>query len=168
MAFAAFGIVYFLLALYAVRLPLQSQLPLFIWPAHGLALGTLLVAPMRRWPVYLALVLVASGAIGVQLPEPWTRIAIMLAVNVILPFFIAAGLLRLAGPEVKIENVRCTAQHHEHRLARGAFFDHWFAATEKFEARLVDHVIELVFGKTVKESFSAQNRKRLCVVFLKG
>ncbi len=109
LAFAAFGIVYFLLALYAARLPLQSPLPLFIWPAHGLALGTLLVAPMRRWPVYLALVLIASAAVGVQLPDPWTRIAIMLAVNVILPFFVAAGLIRLAGPDVKIENVRSTA-----------------------------------------------------------
>jgi signal transduction histidine kinase/ActR/RegA family two-component response regulator len=109
LAYAAFGIVYFLLAQYAASLPFQSRLPLFVWPAHGIALGTLLVAPMRRWPVYLALVLLASLAVGAQLTEPWTRIAVMLAVNVILPFFVALGLIRLAGPEVKIDSVRSTA-----------------------------------------------------------
>ena len=109
LAYATFGIAYFLLAQYAASLPFQSRLPLFVWPAHGLALGTLLVARMRRWPIYLALVLIASTLVGVQLTEPWTRIVLMMAVNVILPFFVAAGLIRLAGPEVKIDNVRSTA-----------------------------------------------------------
>jgi signal transduction histidine kinase/CheY-like chemotaxis protein len=109
LAYATFGIAYFLLAQYAASLPFQSRLPLFVWPAHGLALGTLLVARMRRWPVYLALVLAASILVAVQLTEPLTRIFLMLAVNVILPFFVASGLIRLAGPDVKIDNVRSTA-----------------------------------------------------------
>jgi signal transduction histidine kinase len=108
-AYGVFAIVYLLLAFYAASLPFQSRLPLFVWPAHGLALGTLLVAPMRRWPVYLALVFAASLVVGLQLPEPASRIAVMLAVNVVLPFFVAAGLIRLAGPDVKIDDVRSTA-----------------------------------------------------------
>ena len=50
LAFIAFGAVYYLLAAYAAGLPIQAHTPLFIWPAHGVALGTLLVAPARRWP----------------------------------------------------------------------------------------------------------------------
>ena len=109
LAYGAFGIVYFLLAQYAASLPFQSRLPLFVWPAHGLALGALLVAPMRRWPVYLGLVLAASILVAVQLTEPWPRVVLMLAVNVVLPFFVAAGLIRLAGPHVAIDSVRSTA-----------------------------------------------------------
>jgi signal transduction histidine kinase/CheY-like chemotaxis protein len=109
LAYATFGIAYFLLAQYAASLPFQSRLPLFVWPAHGLALGTLLVARMRRWPIYLALVLIASILVAAQLTEPWTHVVLMLAVNVILPFFVAAGLIRLAGPDVKIDSVRSTA-----------------------------------------------------------
>jgi hypothetical protein len=48
LAFVAFGALYYLLAVYAVSLPFQTRLPLYIWPAHGLALGVLLVAPLRR------------------------------------------------------------------------------------------------------------------------
>jgi integral membrane sensor domain MASE1 len=69
----------------------------------------LLVAPMRRWPVYLGLVFIASFLVAIQLTEPWTRVALMLAVNVVMPFFVAAGLIRLAGPNVKIDSVRSTA-----------------------------------------------------------
>ena len=109
LAYAAFGIVYFLLAQYAASLPFQSRLPLFVWPGHGLALGVLLVAPMRRWPIYLGLAFIASFLVAIQLTEPWTRVALMLAVNVVLPFFVAAGLIRLAGPDVRIDSVRSTA-----------------------------------------------------------
>jgi signal transduction histidine kinase len=104
--YAAFGVLYYLLAVYAASLPFQTRLPLFIWPAHGLALGTLLAAPMRRWPAYLVLVLVASFVIGVQVEAPWPRVTMMVAVNVILPLFVAGGLLRLAGPQPSIDTVR--------------------------------------------------------------
>ena len=63
-------------------------------------------------------------------------------------------------------NVRCSSQHHEHRIARGALLDDRFATPEKFEARLPNHMIELFFGKTFEKSFPAQNRKRLGLVFL--
>src|SRR6476661_7675760 len=74
LAFVAFGVVYYLLAAYAANLPLQVRSPLFIWPAHGLALGTLLVAPVRRWPAYLALVLLATVAVGLDLGLTWERV----------------------------------------------------------------------------------------------
>ena len=35
------------------------------------------------------------------------------------------------------ENIRRAAQHHEHRIARRAFFNHPFTTTENVEARLL-------------------------------
>jgi len=106
LAYVTFGVVYYVLAAYAVSLPMQQQLPLLIWPAHGVALGTLLVAPVRRWPGYLALVLAATLAVGLDLHAPWQRIAATVAVNVAEPLLVAAGLLRLAGPRVQIDTIK--------------------------------------------------------------
>jgi len=105
-AYVAFAVVYFLLAAYAANLPLHQRVPLFIWPAHGLALGVLLVAPVRRWPVYLALVLVATIAVGVGIGEARLAILRTAIVNLAQPLVVAAGLLRLAGPRVQIDTVR--------------------------------------------------------------
>jgi signal transduction histidine kinase/CheY-like chemotaxis protein/integral membrane sensor domain MASE1 len=105
-AYASFGLFYYLLAAYAASLPIQSGLPLFIWPAHGVALGVLLVAPKRRWPVYLGLVLLATLAVGVQMGYDWKRIGATMLVNVAQPVFVAAGLQRLAGPRVQIDTVK--------------------------------------------------------------
>jgi signal transduction histidine kinase/CheY-like chemotaxis protein/integral membrane sensor domain MASE1 len=106
LAFLVFGVVYFVLAAYAVSLPFQPRLPLLIWPAHGLALGVLLVAPVRRWPAYLALVLVATLAVGLQMGASWQRIAATMAVNAAQPLFVAAGLQRLAAPRVTIDTIK--------------------------------------------------------------
>jgi len=106
LAYIAFGAVYYALAEYAARLPVEPHLPLLIWPAHGVALGVLLVAPIRRWPAYLALVLAATLAIGLDLGAPWQRIASAMAVNFAQPLFVAAGLLRLAGPRVQVDSIR--------------------------------------------------------------
>jgi PAS domain S-box-containing protein len=105
-AFVSFGLVYYLLAAYAASLPIQSRLPLFIWPAHGVALGVLLVAPMRRWPVYLGLVCLGTLAVGVQMGFDWSRIGATILVNMAQPVFVAAGLKRLAGPRVQIDTVK--------------------------------------------------------------
>jgi PAS domain S-box-containing protein len=106
LAFIIFGIVYYALAAYAAHLPLQTRLPLLIWPAHGLALGVLLVAPVRRWPAYLGLILVATFAVGLDLNATWQQIAATMAVNAAQPLFVAAGLLRLAGPRVQVDTIR--------------------------------------------------------------
>jgi PAS domain S-box-containing protein len=106
LTYLAFAVVYYLLAAYAASMPLQVRASLFIWPAHGLALGTLLVAPARRWPVYLAIVLVDSMLIGWPLGSSWQDIAAAAAVNVVHPLVVAAGLLRLAGPSVEIGTLR--------------------------------------------------------------
>jgi signal transduction histidine kinase/integral membrane sensor domain MASE1 len=106
LAYVAFGIVYYLLAAYAASLPLHQRLPLFIWPAHGVVLGTLLVAPPRRWPAYLAMVFLASLAAGLDMRASWTSILATAAVNVGEPLIVAAGLLRLAGPRVQIDTVK--------------------------------------------------------------
>jgi signal transduction histidine kinase/CheY-like chemotaxis protein len=106
LAFITFGVVYYLLAAYAVSLPFQNRLPLLIWPAHGLALGVLLVAPAKRWPIYLSLVGVATLAVGLDLHVEWQRLAATVVLNVAQPLFVAAGLQRLAAPRVHIDTIR--------------------------------------------------------------
>jgi signal transduction histidine kinase/CheY-like chemotaxis protein len=106
LAYVTFGVVYYLLAAYAVSLPFPTRLPLLIWPAHGVALGVLLVAPVRRWPAYLALVALATLAVGFDLHAPWQRIAASIAVNIAQPLFAAALLQRLSGTVVQIDTIR--------------------------------------------------------------
>ena len=106
LAYVAFGVIYYLLAAYAASIPLFEREPMFIWPAHGLALGTLLVAPLRRWPVYLVLVLLATVAVGLDIEASWKSIAATSAINVAEPLLVAVGLLRLAGPRVQIDTLR--------------------------------------------------------------
>jgi len=106
LAFVAFGVVYYALAAYAAHLPLHARLPLFIWPAHGVALGTLLVAPAKRWPAYLGLVFLATVAVGMDIEAPWPRILSTASVAVLQPLFVAAGLYRLAGAKIDIASIR--------------------------------------------------------------
>ena len=106
LAYVAFGLLYYLLAAYAASVPLFEREPMFIWPAHGLALGTLLVAPMRRWAVYLVLVLVATLAVGLDIGASWRSIAATVAINVAEPVLVAIGLIRLAGPRVQVDTMR--------------------------------------------------------------
>ena len=106
LAFIAFGAVYYLLAAYAAALPIQARTPLFIWPAHGVALGTLLVAPGRRWPAYLALVVVATVAVGMDGGVAWQQMLAASVVNVAEPLLVALGLQRLGGPRVQIDTLK--------------------------------------------------------------
>ena len=106
LAYVSFGVVYFALAAYAASLPLHERLPLFIWPAHGVALGTLLIAPPRRWPIYLMLIFLATLGVGWTSGVPWVSILTTAAVNVAQPVFVAAGLIRLAGPRVQIDTLK--------------------------------------------------------------
>ena len=105
-AMLAFLAVYYLLAAYAASFPIHAKVPLFIWPAHGVALGVLLVSPLRRWPVYLALVGVATVIVGIQSGFDVQRIVLTALLNAAQPLFVAAGLQRLAGPRVQIDTVR--------------------------------------------------------------
>ncbi len=106
LAYVAFGVIYYLLAAYAASLPLHAKLPVFIWPAHGVALGALLVAPPRRWPGYLVLVFLASVAVGLDMGEGWGAMLAGAALNCAQPSFVAAGLMRLSGPRVRIDTVK--------------------------------------------------------------
>ena len=106
LAYITFGVVYYLLAAYAVSLPFPARLPVLIWPGHGLALGVLLVAPVRRWPAYLLLVGLATIAVGFDLHASVQKIAATVAVNIAQPLFAATILQRLAGPLVQIDTVR--------------------------------------------------------------
>ena len=107
LAFASFGTAYFLLCVYAASLPVQVRFPLYIWPADGLALGVLLVAPARRWPVYLALVFVASLAVILGMVGlPVERAVAAALINVVEPAIIAVGLQRLGGARVEIDTLK--------------------------------------------------------------
>jgi signal transduction histidine kinase/CheY-like chemotaxis protein/integral membrane sensor domain MASE1 len=109
LALVTFGVVYYVLAAYAVSLPFQAHFPFAIWPAHGVALGMLLVAPPRSWAAYLALAAVATLAVGLDLHAGWQNDAVGVAVSVGLPLAVAIGLLKLAGPGVQIVTVRGVA-----------------------------------------------------------
>src|SRR5690349_11511746 len=106
LAYVAFGIVYYALAAYATSLPFHAKFPQLIWPAHGLALGTLLVAPIRRWPAYIALILVGTVAAGLDMHAGWMKVVATMGVNAIQPVIVAAGLQRLAGPRVQIDTLQ--------------------------------------------------------------
>ena len=71
-----------------------------------MALGTLLVAPARRWPAYLGLVFVATVAVGLDIGAPWPRIVSTAMIAVLQPLFVATGLYRLAGPRVDVATNR--------------------------------------------------------------
>jgi len=107
LAYLTFGVVYYLLAAYAVSLPFPARLPALIWPGHGIAFGMLLVVPVRRWPVYLGLVALATIAVGFDLHAGFQRIAASVSVNVAQPLFAAAVLQRLGGnTRIQIDTVR--------------------------------------------------------------
>jgi PAS domain S-box-containing protein len=106
LAYVAFGVVYYLLAAYAAHLPFHARLPLFVWPAHGLALGVLLVVPPRRWAGYLAIVFAASIAVGLDRADAWPAILATATLKCAQPLAVGAGLIRLAGPRVRIDTVR--------------------------------------------------------------
>ncbi|HEX4763247.1 MAG TPA: ATP-binding protein [Usitatibacter sp.] len=105
-ALVGFGIVYYALAAYAASLPLHQRVPLFIWPAHGLALGTLLVVAPRQWPAFLALIVAATLGVGFTSSAPWSATIVTAIVNAAQPLLVAAGLQRLAGPRVQIDTVK--------------------------------------------------------------
>ncbi len=106
LAYVAFGVVYYLLAAYSAHLPFHARLPLFVWPAHGLALGVLLVVAPRRWWGYLAIVFAASVAAGLDRGDGWSSILAAAALNCAQPLAVGAGLMRLAAPRVRIDTVR--------------------------------------------------------------
>src|SRR5688572_17171073 len=104
MNIAAFGITYLLLALFSVSLPRFE--PLHAWPAHGIALGVLLLVPARRWPPYLAIILAATLAAGLFDGAPAGELAALAAIALLLPAATALGLARLAGPTVQVDSIR--------------------------------------------------------------
>jgi PAS domain S-box-containing protein len=104
MKIAAFGIAYLLLALFSVSLPRFE--PLHAWPAHGLALGVLLLVPPRRWAPYLAIIVVATLSVGLFAGAPTGEVAALGAIALLLPAATALGLARLAGPTVQVDSIR--------------------------------------------------------------
>jgi PAS domain S-box-containing protein len=109
LAYGAFGLAHLALAAFAANLPVQTRLPLFIWPADGLVLGALLVSDPRRWPAYLAIALCVNLGVGFEFGASWARIVVAGLVNLAVPLFVAVFLQRLAGPRVAIDTVKGVA-----------------------------------------------------------
>src|ERR1700741_95652 len=105
-AYIAFAVFYFGLSTYATDLPVQTRFPHFIWPADGLVLGTLLVAPLRRWPVYLGTVFLSPLYIGFDLGFSLPRSFAASSINVLEPALVTLGLQQLAKPQVTIDTVK--------------------------------------------------------------
>ncbi len=108
-AFAAFGGAYLLLAIFSASMPIFQRVPLYVWPAHGLALGVLLVTPMSRWPPYLALAVLATLGAGSMAGLGGEALVSTCALAVLLPTLCALGLARLAGPRVQVDSIRALA-----------------------------------------------------------
>ena len=107
--YAAFAVVYGLLAIYAAALPFNSVPPYDVWPAHGIALGALLASSPRRWPILMALVLVSSAAVSLGHGQGWAMAASTSALDVLEPLLVAVGLGRLAGSVADFEKARALA-----------------------------------------------------------
>jgi PAS domain S-box-containing protein len=101
-AAALFGAAYLALALFAAELPVQSRFPLFIWPADGLALGVLLVAPRRRWALYTGIAFAVSLAVVLRAGMSWNHSLAAACLHVAEPALIALGLTRLSGERVNL------------------------------------------------------------------
>jgi signal transduction histidine kinase/CheY-like chemotaxis protein len=107
---AAFGVLYYLLAAFSAGLPVQTRLPLFIYPASGLALGVLLVTARRRWLPRLAAMLAANLLLGLGLGVPFERTLAAALVSTAIPLVMALLLRHFAGPRVRIETTAGVAR----------------------------------------------------------
>jgi PAS domain S-box-containing protein len=106
LGYAPYAAGYLLLALFSAQLPLFDRVPLFIWPAHGLALGVLLTAPRRTWPAYVAIAAMVAVGAGIVTNAPARTIVMMGAFSAILPPVAALALARLAGPRMQLDTIR--------------------------------------------------------------
>lgn len=92
-----FGVAYFLLARLGLALVTPVEQVAVIWPASGLAMAAMVLAPRRSWPV-LALVVLAANLMAQSLSravEP--AIVALAAVNALEALIGAAVLLKIAG-----------------------------------------------------------------------
>jgi PAS domain S-box-containing protein len=106
LGYAPYAAGYLLLALFSTKLPLFDRVPLFIWPAHGLALGVLLTAPRRSWPLYVLIAAVAAVSAGALTNTSPRTIAMLGLFSAILPPIAALALQRLAGPRMQLGTIR--------------------------------------------------------------
>jgi PAS domain S-box-containing protein len=95
----AFGLVYFLLVRLSLVVYQASGNHAALWPQSGLALGILLLSPVRRWPAILAIVLAADSIATISMGSP-VRLSLGLAAVNCLEAGAGAGLVRrfVRGP----------------------------------------------------------------------
>ena len=98
---------YWALARYSLGLPVRLSGISYIWPADGLALGTLLVVRRRFWPLYLAAVFVGNF---VASNKAYDLALLYSAFNVSEPLLVAAMVTRFQGARPRIDSVRDSAR----------------------------------------------------------
>ncbi len=102
----AFAVAYAALSYFALTLPVAPRFPPFVWPADGLALGALLVAPRRRWwPALLIIVGLINLAAGYFAKVGVTETLAGAMMGVGEPALLASVLLRLGGGRVGISTL---------------------------------------------------------------
>jgi integral membrane sensor domain MASE1 len=102
----AVGIGYFLLARYSFSLPVKASGISYIWPADGLSLAALLLAPPRYWPIYLGAVF---GGNILASPKPLGTAVLYGIFNVAEPLVVATVIGRTLGLRPDLGSLRNAA-----------------------------------------------------------
>ena len=103
---AGVGVAYYLLARYSLSLPVTASGISYIWPADGLALATLLLAPPRFWPAYLAAIFLGNFASS---NKPLGTAALYSLFNVAEPLIVASVIGRTLGLRPDLGTLRNAA-----------------------------------------------------------
>ena len=100
------GLGYFALAWASVQLTPYAGGVAYVWPAGGVALATLLLAPRRHWP-YILFAVFAANALNALAGGHSLEVAALFAVpNVLMAGGSAWLLLRLSGRPATLASVR--------------------------------------------------------------
>ncbi|WP_432721313.1 MASE1 domain-containing protein [Jeongeupia wiesaeckerbachi] len=97
-----FIVVYGLLAMFSMstRDPLTHST--IVWPAAGILLGTLMLAPYRQWPVWGLVTVVLHTGIALFQGRPFAVSLLLSVLNLLIMLGIAAAWRRKAGEEVSL------------------------------------------------------------------
>jgi signal transduction histidine kinase/CheY-like chemotaxis protein len=100
------GLAYFALAWVSVQLTPYAGGVAYVWPAGGVALATLLLAPRRHWPYILCAVFAANALYALTDGHGLLVAALFAVPNVLMPGGSAWLLLRLSGRPPTLANLR--------------------------------------------------------------
>ncbi|MGE5615775.1 MAG: MASE1 domain-containing protein, partial [Bacillota bacterium] len=101
------GLGYWALARYSLSLPVKASGISYIWPADGLALGSLLCVRRRYWPLMLAGVFLGNFAAS---NKPLELNLLYSSFQVFESTLVGSVIVRALGPRPRIDSVACAAR----------------------------------------------------------